>query len=114
MIDRPPPPPKFDRPAKPKKVECYECDCPPPKPDYTCRKDVKAHEKDVVVQKPGTKLERMLYAYDKASGRLLAEVPLPANAGGAPMTYLAAGVQYVAIPVGGSNIPEEVIALALP
>jgi hypothetical protein len=30
------------------------------------------------------------------------------------MTYLAAGVQYVAIPVGGSNIPEEVIALALP
>jgi quinoprotein glucose dehydrogenase len=59
-------------------------------------------------------VEPKLYAYDKASGRLLAEVPLPANAGGAPMTYLAAGVQYVAIPVGGSNIPEEVIALALP
>jgi len=28
-------------------------------------------------------LEPRLYAYDKASGRLLAEIPLPANAGGA-------------------------------
>ena len=55
-----------------------------------------------------------LYAYDKASGRLLAEVTLPANASGAPMTYLAGGKQYVAFPVGGSNVPEELIALALP
>ncbi|MGH8674281.1 MAG: PQQ-binding-like beta-propeller repeat protein, partial [Burkholderiales bacterium] len=59
-------------------------------------------------------LEPKLYAYDKASGRLIAEIPLPANAGGAPMTYLAGGKQYVAFPVGGSNIPEELIALSLP
>jgi quinoprotein glucose dehydrogenase len=59
-------------------------------------------------------LEPKLYAYDKASGRLLAEVTLPANASGAPMTYLAGGKQYVAFPVGGSNVPEELIALALP
>jgi quinoprotein glucose dehydrogenase len=55
-----------------------------------------------------------LYVYDKTSGRLLAEIPLPANAGGAPMTYMAGGKQYVAFPVGGANIPEELIALSLP
>jgi quinoprotein glucose dehydrogenase len=59
-------------------------------------------------------LEPKLYAYDKASGRLVAELALPANASGAPMTYLAGGKQYVAFPVGGSNVPEELIAVALP
>jgi quinoprotein glucose dehydrogenase len=59
-------------------------------------------------------LEPKLYAYDKATGRLLAEIALPANAGGAPMTYMAGGKQYVAFSVGGSNIPEELVALALP
>jgi len=59
-------------------------------------------------------LEPRLYAYDKASGRLLAEIPLPANAGGAPMTYMVGGKQYVAFSIGGSDIPEELIALSLP
>ena len=59
-------------------------------------------------------LEPKLYAYDKASGRLLAGVTLPANASGAPMTYMAGGKQYVAFPVGGASLPEELIALALP
>ena len=58
--------------------------------------------------------EPKLYAYDKASGRLLAEIDLPANASGAPMTYMAGGKQYVAFPIGGANITEELIALALP
>jgi quinoprotein glucose dehydrogenase len=58
--------------------------------------------------------EPKLYAYDKATGALIAEVAVPANATGAPMTYMAAGKQYVVFPVGGSNIPEELIALALP
>ena len=30
------------------------------------------------------------------------------------MTYMASGKQYVAFPVGGSNITEELIALTLP
>ena len=59
-------------------------------------------------------LEPTLYAYDKASGKLLAQVDLPANASGAPMTYMAGGKQYVAFPVGGANVTEELIALALP
>jgi glucose dehydrogenase len=63
---------------------------------------------DLNVQEP------KLYAYDKATGRLLAEVDLPANASGAPMTYMAGGKQYVAFPIGGANITEELIALSLP
>jgi quinoprotein glucose dehydrogenase len=59
-------------------------------------------------------LEPKFYAYDKASGRLLAEVALPANASGAPMTYMVGAKQYVAFPIGGSNLAEELIALALP
>ena len=59
-------------------------------------------------------LEPKLYAYDKASGKLLAQVDLPANASGAPMTYMASGKQYIAFPVGGANVTEELIALALP
>jgi quinoprotein glucose dehydrogenase len=55
--------------------------------------------------------EPKLYAYDKASGELVAEIELPANAGGAPMTYMANGKQYVAFPVGGPNIPEELSRL---
>jgi quinoprotein glucose dehydrogenase len=58
--------------------------------------------------------EPRLSAYDKATGALLAEVVLPANASGAPMTYMAGGKQYVVFPVGGATIPEELIALALP
>ena len=58
--------------------------------------------------------EPKLYAYDKAGGRLLAEVVLPANASGAPMTYVAGGKQYVAFPIGGANVTEELIALTLP
>lgn len=35
-------------------------------------------------------------------------------ASSAPMTYMAGGKPYVAFPIGGSNMPEELIALALP
>ena len=55
-----------------------------------------------------------LAAFDKATGELIAEVDLPANAAGAPMTYMMGGKQYIAMPVGGGNLPAELIALALP
>jgi quinoprotein glucose dehydrogenase len=56
-----------------------------------------------------------LRAFDKATGRLLAEVPLPGHATGAPITYMAGGKQYVAIPIGGGSYQAaELIALRLP
>ena len=58
-------------------------------------------------------LDPHLWVYDKASGEMLAEIPLPANAVGAPITYMAGGKQYVAFPVGGGPLVEELIAVSL-
>ena len=51
--------------------------------------------------------------YDKSSGELLAEIAVPSNAIGAPITYMAGGKQYIAFPVGGGPIVEELIAVSL-
>lgn len=58
-------------------------------------------------------LDPHLWVYDKTSGEMLAELELPANATGAPMTYLAGGKQYIVFPVGGGPLVEELIAVAL-
>jgi len=55
-----------------------------------------------------------LRAFDKATGELVAEVPLPDNVVGAPMTYLHDGKQYVAFAVGGLLNAAELVALRLP
>jgi quinoprotein glucose dehydrogenase len=54
-----------------------------------------------------------LWVYDKASGEMLAEIALPANAVGAPITYMAGGKQFVAFSVGGGPLLEELIAVSL-
>jgi quinoprotein glucose dehydrogenase len=53
-----------------------------------------------------------LVAYDKATGRELGSVDLPAEALGTPMTYMAGDRQYVALAIAAN--PPEVIAFALP
>jgi quinoprotein glucose dehydrogenase len=55
-----------------------------------------------------------LWVHDKTTGAMLAEIPIGSNAGGSPMTYMAGGKQFVAFSVGGGNVLEELIALALP
>jgi quinoprotein glucose dehydrogenase len=44
---------------------------------------------------------------------MLAEIELPANATGAPMTYMAGGKQFIVFPVGGAKLVEELIAVSL-
>ncbi|MEO5926074.1 MAG: PQQ-binding-like beta-propeller repeat protein [Bryobacteraceae bacterium] len=44
----------------------------------------------------------MLKAYDKATGKDVGGVYMPAQATGGPMTYTVNGVQYIAIAVGGN------------
>ena len=44
---------------------------------------------------------------------MVAEITLPSNATGAPMTYMASGKQYIVFPVGGGTIIEELIAVSL-
>ena len=47
-------------------------------------------------------------------GKPAPEIDLPANAVGAPITYMAGGKQFIAFPTGGGPLTEELIAVALP
>lgn len=53
-------------------------------------------------------------AYDKANGRIVWQMRLPAGATGSLMTYLHKGRQYVVVPIGGQRTPAGFVALALP
>ncbi|TDI26628.1 MAG: pyrroloquinoline quinone-dependent dehydrogenase [Acidobacteria bacterium] len=55
-----------------------------------------------------------LRAFDKDSGDKVFEMELPARSSAAPITYLADGVQYIVIAVGGGDSTEQLVALALP
>ena len=51
--------------------------------------------------------------YDKMTGEIASELQIPANVTNIPMTYMAGGKQYIAFPVGGGTIVEELIAVSL-
>jgi quinoprotein glucose dehydrogenase len=53
-------------------------------------------------------------ALDKKTGKTIWEMDLPANATGAPMTYMMNGKQFIVVPIGGSGAPAELVALSLP
>ncbi len=52
----------------------------------------------------------MLRAYDKATGKEVGAVYMPAPQGGGPMTYMLNGTQYIIVAVGGAGYPGELIA----
>lgn len=56
----------------------------------------------------------MFRAYDKKTGKVIAEIKLPAMTTGVPMTYMADGRQFVVVAVGAAGFPAELVALALP
>jgi len=56
----------------------------------------------------------MLRAYDKATGKQVGALLLPAPQSGSPMTYLLDGKQYIIVAVSGGNYSGEYIAYALP
>ena len=58
--------------------------------------------------------EAVLRAFDPNTGTLIAEVALPGNASGAPMTYMVEGKQFIVIPIGGASQPAELVVLSLP
>ena len=58
-------------------------------------------------------LDPHLWVYDKNTGDMISELELPANASGAPMTYMAGGKQFIVFAVGGGPVPEELIAVSL-
>jgi quinoprotein glucose dehydrogenase len=58
-------------------------------------------------------LDPHLWVYDKTTGEMLAEIPLPQNATGSPITYMAGGKQFIVFPVGGGPLVEELIGVSL-
>jgi quinoprotein glucose dehydrogenase len=56
----------------------------------------------------------MLRAYDKASGKEVGAVYIPAGQTGTPMTYMVNGVQYIVVAIGGQATPAELVAFRLP
>jgi len=56
----------------------------------------------------------MLRAYDKATGKEVGAVYMPAQQSGSPMTYMVNGKQYIVVAVSGGNYSGEYIAFALP
>jgi quinoprotein glucose dehydrogenase len=75
-----------------------------------------AGERSVVTLPDGRK-GAMLRAYDKATGKDIGAIYMPAQATGGPMTYMVNGVQYIVIAVGGQingNPEAEFIAFRLP
>jgi quinoprotein glucose dehydrogenase len=53
--------------------------------------------------------QSLMRAFDKADGKVLAEIAIPAPPSGTPMTYLAGGKQYIAV----ATQEGRLVALAL-
>ncbi len=53
-------------------------------------------------------------AYEKRTGEVVAEITLPANPTGSPMSYMLNGRQYICVAAATLESPAELIALALP
>jgi quinoprotein glucose dehydrogenase len=56
----------------------------------------------------------MLRAYDKANGKDVGAVYMPAPQTGSPMTYQLDGRQYIVVAIGGGNYSSELVAFRLP
>ena len=63
---------------------------------------------------PGRPRGAMLRAYDKATGKEVGTVYMPAPQSGTPMTYSFNGRQYLVVPVSGGVYSGEYIAYSLP
>ena len=56
----------------------------------------------------------MFRAYDKLSGDIHWEIELAAGTTGAPVSYIAAGKQFIAVAIGDREHAPELVAFALP
>ena len=56
----------------------------------------------------------MLRAYDKATGKEVGTIYMPAQQSGTPMSYALKGKQYIVVPISGGTYSGEYLALTLP
>jgi quinoprotein glucose dehydrogenase len=63
----------------------------------------------------GDGTDPMFDAYDKETGALIAQIPMPAMQTGLPMTYVHQGRQFILLSVGSANGQgPQLVAYALP
>jgi hypothetical protein len=62
----------FGGPEKTPAVRCFQCDCPPPQPEYSCTKAVTAHTRTVEDQPAKDRMVKLFYNYNST---------VPANEG---------------------------------
>src|SRR6185436_5688410 len=63
----------------------------------------------------GDGTDPLLDAYDKETGALIAQLPMPAMQTGLPMTYVHQGRQFILLSVGSANGQgPQLVAYALP
>ena len=55
----------------------------------------------------------MLRAYDKATGKDVGAVYMPAPQSGSPMTYMLNGKQYIVVAISGGNYSGEILTFKL-
>ncbi len=55
-----------------------------------------------------------LYAYDKATGKEVGNVFMPAPQTGSPMAFMLGGKQYLVVAISGPGFPGELIAYTAP
>jgi len=55
----------------------------------------------------------MLRGYDKATGKEVGAVYMPAPQTGSPMTYMLGGKQYITVSIAGPGYSGEVVAFRL-
>ncbi|MGH2354075.1 MAG: hypothetical protein ACRDI2_18640, partial [Chloroflexota bacterium] len=82
------------------KVECYACDCPPPRPIYTCTSIRDPHTVPEVVQTAATEVVQLHYQYDSTE---------PAN----PTTY-AGTTSRIATLLGQDFSVTDIVGFASP
>jgi quinoprotein glucose dehydrogenase len=63
---------------------------------------------------PSGRRGAMLRAYNKADGKEVGAVYMPAPESGSPMTYMLNGKQYIVIAISGGNYSGELLAFRLP
>jgi quinoprotein glucose dehydrogenase len=56
----------------------------------------------------------MLRAFDKATGKEVGALYMPAPQSGTPMTYMAGGKQYIVLAISGAGYSGELVAFRLP
>ncbi len=67
-----------------------------------------------VVTMPNGRRGAMLRAYDKATGKEVGAVYMPAGQSGSPMTYMLNGNQYIVVSISGGGYTGEILAFRLP